>query len=574
MNTAGNAKGFIHSGFENFMRPDLLARVANLFILVYLLANAGLRLFFVFNFNSAAKITSIAAIITCLLIMVLPRYLKWFMLLFGFSLSFFGFQPYNVYSHVFELLTTCIIIGLTVRNIINRPERINRHLIVMLISYILLALFSLQMLPVSLSEVKMILFQGRNSVQGLYLNSLTGVNSLILFSVLALQLSSLTNARTIYYYIFTGLFCSGVFAAVSGLADFYGLISLSWYREASTPGVLHGFFLNRGWFAQYVMVATPFILIGFMNKNKSFFWKLFLFSMLVVSEIALILSGARAGWVSYPLVLFFCWLFVHFLKNEENKLFHMKWKDIVKIVVFMPITILISLFVIFQVLPYISKLKGSAAVQSVQREVATDSGLQVIKEQSARIIEPSSRIHVWKDGINIGRESPLFGMGYDSFRWHSIILEKVPDSHYKKEFAGLAETPHNTFLQLFVSNGIAGLFIWLLIIGYALMVLTIDLGKNNNLINIPVIISIFVAHIHGFFQDLQYIPMIWAVIFLEIGYAMMISEDLLSDGHRKVWNIIMAACISITMLSSFVYYKQSSYDFLKVKYGIKIYRLE
>lgn len=574
MNTATNVKGFISSGSENCMRSDPLTRVVNLFILVYLLANAALRLYFVYNFNSAARITSIAAIITCLLIVALPRYLKWFMLVFGFSLSFFGFQPYNIYSHVFELLTTCIIIGLTALNLINRPEHRNRHLIVMLMSYTMLALFSLQMLPVSLAELKMIFFQGRNTAQGLYLNSLTGLNSLLLFFILALQLSSLTNARRIYYYIFTGLFCSGVFAAVSGLADFYGLISLSWYREAATAGVLHGFFLNRGWFAQYVMISTPFILIGFMTKNKSFFWKFFLFSMLVVSEIALILSGARAGWVSYPLVLFFCWLFVHFLKNEENKLSHIKWREIVKIVVYMPITILISLFVIIQVLPYISKLKGSAAVQSVQKEVATDSGMKIIKEQSARIIEPDSRIHVWKDGINIGRENPLFGMGYDSFRWHSIILEKVPDSHYKKDFAGLSETPHNTYLQLFVSNGIVGLSIWLLITGYALMVLIIDLGKNNNLINIPVIISIIVAHIHGFFQDLQYIPMIWAIIFLEIGYAMMISEDLLPDGLRKVWNIIMAACISITLLSSFVYYKQSSYDFLKVKYGIKTYRLE
>lgn len=570
MNTVLNLKRFIQSGSENSIRFSLWSRLLNLSILAFLLANAALRLYFVFNFSLAAKITSIAAITACLLIIAFPRYLKWFMLVFGFSFSFFGFQPYNIYSHVFELLATCIVIALTVLNLINRPERSNRHLIVMLLSYIILALFSLQMLPVSIAEVKIILFRGLNTTQGLYINSLTGMNSLMLFSVLALELSCLSNARKIYYYIFTGLFCSGVFAAVAGLADFYGLISLSWYREAATPGVLHGFFLNRGWFAQYVMVATPFILIGFMSKNKSFFWKFFLFSMLVVSEIALILSGARAGWVSYPLVLFFCWFFVHFLKTSEERFVMPRWRDVIKIILYMPVTILLSLLIILAVLPYISRMSNNKPRQEIKNE----AGVQVIKEQSAKIIDPSSRINVWTDGLNIGRENPLFGMGYDSFRWHAIILDKVPDSYYKKGYDCLSETPHNTFLQLFVSNGIVGLSIWMLITGYALMVLTTDLVKNNNLLNIPVIISIIVAHIHGFFQDLQYIPMIWAIIFLEIGYAMTISEGLLPKGHKKAWDITMAACISIALLSSLVYYKQSSYDFLKVKYGIKTYRLE
>lgn len=566
-----SAANFFEGLFSHRLRSLL-----NLALLAFLVADVSLKFYLIFNFNILTRIVCIIIVYFCMAMLVFPGHLRIFLSIFAFFFAFFGFQPYNIHSHVFEFFLAGMAVSLTILNFSGRScNRSNRHIIMLLFSYILLSIFSLQMLPLSPGTIKNIIFYDFNTFKEIYISPLTGVNRLILFSIFAFQLSITVNAEKLYKYFFVGLFCSAIFSALIGLADFYGLISLSWYRNAVTPGVLNGFFLNRGWFAQFIMIASPFILIGFLTKNKALVWKIFLFAALVACEIALILSGARAGWVSYPLVLFFSWLFVHFFKGDENKLLQLKWREILKVFLFMPITVLISLFLIFQVLPYLSKLNSKAVVQNAQKEAPTDSGVQVIKEQSARIIESSNRLNVWKDGINVGRESPLFGMGYDSFVWQAIMLDKIPESYFKKgNVDGLHETPHNTFLQAFVSGGLIGLCLWLLIIGYSLMILIIDLVKNRNLLNIPVIISIIVSHIHGFFQDLQYIPMIWAITIIELGYVMTVSQNILQGSHRKKWDIIAAICVVVVLISGFAYHQKSSYEFLKTRYGVKTYKLE
>lgn len=568
-----------HYTLINFWRglsSHWLGRLFNLVLLIFLFADIILNFYLIFNFNVVTRIVCIVIIYFCMSMLVFPGYLRMFLVVFAFSFSFFGFQPYDIHSHVFEFFLTGMAISLTLLNLLsNNYNKSNRHILILLFSYILLSVLSLQMLPVKLGAIKNIIFYDFNTFKEIHISSLTGVNRLIMFSIFAFQLSISINAEKLYKYFFIGLFCSAIFSALTGLADFYGLISLTWYRQIVTPGVLHGFFLNRGWFAQFIMIASPLILIGFLTKNKGIVWKVFLFAALIACEVALILSGARAGWVSYPLVLFFSWLFVHFFKGDENKLIQLRWREILKVFLYMPVTVLISLFLIFQVLPYLSKLNSKATVQTAQKEAAPDPKLQAIKEQSARVFESGNRLNVWKDGLNVGRESPIVGLGYDSFVWQARILDKIPGSYFKKgNVDGLHETPHNTFLQAFVSGGLIGLSLWLLIIGYALMVLVVDLVKNRNLLNIPVIISIIVSHIHGIFQDLQYIPMIWAITIIELGYVMTISENILQKEHRKKWDIIAAIYIVVVLISGFIYYQKSSYDFLKVRYGIKTYKME
>jgi len=150
------------------------------------------------------------------------------------------------------------------------------------------------------------------------------------------------------------------------VVGFYGVISLAWYRlgTLTTPGVLHSTFLNRGWFAEFVLTVVPFVLIGFMSKIKGVWWKILLLGSLIVCEIALILAGARAGWVSYPLILFICWSFFYFSKEGRLESFHFRWQDIMKVAVSVPITILISFLLIFQVfMPLSDKLQEKVNVK-------------------------------------------------------------------------------------------------------------------------------------------------------------------------------------------------------------------
>jgi len=96
---------------------------------------------------------------------------------------------------------------------------------------------------------------------------------------------------------------------------------------------------------------------------------------------------------------------------------------------------------------------------------------------------------------------------------------------------------------MFVSGGVVGVMLWVLIMGYGLMILMVDLVRNKRLLNVPVIISIISFHIYGIFQSMQYIPMIWMLIFLSLGYAMTIDEKVLPDRVRRITGVLVKVMI-------------------------------
>ena len=103
------------------------------------------------------------------------------------------------------------------------------------------------------------------------------------------------------------------------------------------------------------------------------------------------------------------------------------------------------------------------------------------------------------------------------------------------------------------------------------MILIVDLVKNKRLLNTPVIISIISFHIYGIFQSMQYIPMIWMLIFLSLGYAMTIEDNVLPVALKKITGILVKVSMIIVVIGLFVYLFDSGSKSLAEKYGLKIY---
>ncbi len=563
----------------------------------------------------------------CSLVVILfPKFLRAFLFLFGASFFLFGFRGYDIQSQVFE--TVVVFVALTVFFVnLRRGEdrdrrsedggqgedrdrrsedggqgedtpvehpgrepgstgqggRLNGQLVGLMLCYVGLSVLSLQLLPLGhivkdfwLFGLKSSFLQVANATPNTYLYPLAGINRLILFSLFALEVSRKKEARELFKWIFVGIFTGGVFCAFVGLLDYYGIISLAWYRlgTVTTPGALHSTFLNRGWFAEFILTVVPFVLIGFMSKIEGLWWKILLLCSLVVCEIALILAGARAGWVSYPLILFFCWLFFYFSKGGRLESFHFKWWDLVKVGISVPITIVISFLFIFQVLmPLSDKLKEKANVKGISSGSTATS--QFIEERASSLAEASGRVPAWMQGVDVARERRSFGMGYESFCWHANILLSVPKSYYtiyiEKKFKEVLDTPHNTFIQLFVSGGVVGVCLWVLIIGYVVMILVVDLIKNKRLLNMPVIISIISFHIYGIFQSMQYIPMVWMFIFLNLGYAMTLDEKVLPERLRRITGFVVKVMILFVLIGGVVYFAGRGSQGLADKYGLQVY---
>ncbi|KJU87770.1 O-antigen polymerase [Candidatus Magnetobacterium bavaricum] len=192
---------------------------------------------------------------------------------------------------------------------------------------------------------------------------------------------------------------------------------------------------------------------------------------------------------------------------------------------------------------------------------------KAIVQQASRIVKPDSRAYIWRQGITIGMEKPILGMGFETFAVYSEIFSTIPKSPFKQKHGARTEdTPHNMYLELIVNNGIVGLALWILITAYTLLILSVDLLKNKNVLNTPVIVSIICFHIYNVFQEFAYLPIIWILIFINLSYAMTIPNTILSDSLRKTWDITLKICIAIVALSSIHYLSNSSLKFLKHKY--------
>jgi len=127
---------------------------------------------------------------------------------------------------------------------------------------------------------------------------------------------------------------------------------------------------------------------------------------------------------------------------------------------------------------------------------------------------------------------------------------------------------------MFVSGGVVGVMLWVLIMGYGLMILMVDLVRNKRLLNVPVIISIISFHIYGIFQSMQYIPMIWMLIFLSLGYAMTIDEKVLPDRVRRITGVLVKVMIFLVLVGGVVYFAGRGSQSLAEKYGLEVYAQE
>ncbi|MBF0343920.1 MAG: O-antigen ligase family protein [Nitrospirae bacterium] len=443
----------------------------------------------------------------------------------------------------------------------NMNNKINNHIMLLLLCFFFLAASSLSMLPLkhiaelaTTFSLEAFILKIFGALPQDYLYCLSVLNRLYLMILFTIILATISKNSENYKYIFMGLFTGSFFASVMGLLEYSGIVSLLVVKRSyiASPDIVSSFFLNRGWFAEYVTIILPFSLLGFFSKKKTPIITVVLSVFVVIFGVSIILAKARAGLVTYPLVLFICWLFFYSFKLKPH---HEKLKTgtIVKVVFSVPIAIILSMLIISYVIKHAN--------------IHQDAFHSTIIQQASRIINPASRNFIWNQGLAIGKEKPILGMGFETFAVYNEILPRIPTSKFIKYNE---DTPHNMYIELFVNNGIIGLLLWILIISYTLIILSADLIKNKNMLNIPVIISILCFHVYNVFQDFAYIPIISIIIFLNISYTMTIENTVLTKSHQKAWDFILKTCVIIVILSSIHYLKNSSFKYLQDKYNYTI----
>jgi O-antigen ligase len=189
------------------------------------------------------------------------------------------------------------------------------------------------------------------------------------------------------------------------------------------------------------------------------------------------------------------------------------------------------------------------------------------------ITVPQERGKVWPESLAMLRESPVYGLGYESYRWHHGVMSSIPDSLFSRQRRTTLnwDTAHNFYIQLTVSNGIVGLIIWLGLAGYVALVLLLDGIANRNLQSFVLVGSLGLFHLYGLTQSMQYIACIWFVMFMFLGYAMLLERRVYSPVLARSGKYGVLAVILAVVAGGVVYAKNPQSIQLAGRYTLPRY---
>jgi O-antigen ligase len=573
--------------------PKNSYQILNICTFAFLAINLLARFATIFNYppyNELIAVLLAGVLMASLWAIRFPGYLPLYLGIFGFSFFLFGYGSPDIQSRMFELIVTCVGATLLLINVNYKQPPIGKnHVGTFLVLYSALSFFSLLVTPLRQMFNDMAYFGYSEFLFNFFIAETYSyyypagsILRLILFIILASEISRQAEKNKCLSHLFMGIVAGAIFSSFIGILDYYNMISIAWIRLGvpPTPGVLHSTFGNRNWFGEFLLAVVPFIMIGFLSPLTRKTTKVFIFLCLIICEIALILSGNKTGWVVYPVVLSLCWFLFYFSNNGQIRLSKIKVKDILKLAISIPLTLIASFIIIFYALmPIIDLIKQPNTQDYYLGEEASwqllNSSLEQIRNGNL-----SGREICWAQGKLIAREAPIFGLGYETFQWHAYCLNAIPSSSFHQFISETQSlfldslTPHNTYISMLISGGWVGLSFWIILIMYTMLLLIADLIKNKRLMNIPVLISIISFHIFGIAESMQYIPMIWMLIFLNMAYAMTLPGDVLPFRIQRIASHLTRGGLILVAISIFIYGANFESSDLANKYGLRIYAME
>jgi hypothetical protein len=184
-------------------RVEFAARIA---VFAFLVLNLLCRFLTLFGYSRFIDIVFIFLGLYCLAVILFPNFLRALLFLFGASFFLFGFRGYDIQSQVFEAMVTFATLSVFALNIRNKSPKVeNRNLLLLLLCYIILSVFSLFPLPIT-HIFKIFWYLGwegffsqiANATPNVPLYPLMGINRLILFSIFVLEVARQKKSRELF----------------------------------------------------------------------------------------------------------------------------------------------------------------------------------------------------------------------------------------------------------------------------------------------------------------------------------------------------------------------------------------
>ena len=236
-------------------------------------------------------------------------------------------------------------------------------------------------------------------------------------------------------------------------------------------------FGQPNWLATFLIALIP-LNIDYLIREKKWWNRLYLLTILLSSTSALLFSKSRSGLLGLLLGLAFYGL-AKVWQNKNNK-----WLQIKKLSV---IASLLATLVLLIGTPYTPSLNDLLSGKNINQAPAIEEAtIQVGGTPSEEI-----RKIVWQGAVKVWQRYPIFGSGVETFAY-SYYLDRPVAHNLVSEWDFLYNKAHNELLNLLANTGLFGLLSYLALLGAAFY-----FGRKSVAI-LAGLLAMFVANFFGF----------------------------------------------------------------------------
>jgi O-antigen ligase len=563
-------------------RDRLLPRLGLGLALVFLAGNLAVRV------DSLAAIaprtawlSAVSLVLAAAALVVKPLLAAHALELFGASFLLFGFHAYRPQSQIFELLVSALaaVLCLRLARGATPASAAGARTLAVFSPYGALASCSLLLLPRAVLEHRSFL-EGDGIGRAVLaafpkdpLYGLASIDRLWLFVAFAALLAAQPDAARLYRRLWRGVAWSAVLAAILGLLDFAGVVSLARYNLSHLfygPHYrrLQSTFGNPSWFACFVACAFPFVLLAFHEaRGKA---RLALAAAFPLCAASLVLSAARAAWLATLVLLTALAVAAQLARRRGRALPPVdgtSWLALGSTVATVALLAATALMTPADNLPDTGRPAGR--LEGLSRELQY-RGLGVA----------SPRRVAAAYALELAKLSPVVGLGHDSFNMHLRAQLQIQASGVSRVMnAALLSDPsetvfddsHNTYLQVLAGTGALGLGLWLLVVvaglRAALRAWTADVAPAA----LAVLLGLVVFGFYGLFQGMAYIPMTFFLFPALTGHAFVLDPGP-RPGPQRVWRRLALLVLGAALLAAAgAYAHDSGYPGLKRRFGVAAY---
>lgn len=445
------------------------------------------------------------------------------LLLLGFSLFLFGAQAYVYPGVVFCLFVDCATLALAWRNAGRRSPGTGTTG-GLLGALVLLVLASTLLLPWGRFGAAVRWFGPVEFFASMVFSpadapayGLACAWRLAVFALFARELARLDLPQR-FSLLLRGVAGGLLTAVVFGLYEhFQGDHYLLHYRFTSL-------FANPGWFAEYAAIAAPTLLLPLSRRGPAA--RVLVAVSLALCGATLVLTLARAGWIAGALTFAFAgWLYFRpgLLARGDRPYGHLP-----------------TLAVAGALLLVVAAWGAGRGLSAVSRPI------NALLADRVENFTQSPRLGLFRAGLCIAAERPVFGLGFESYARTYPVLLATPGAYLHRfgdPEAEVFETAHNLYVQLVSGLGLAGLALWLTLVGRAGWVLWRRARDFASLPDAVLLLSLAAFHVYAFFQEMLYVPPVLFLLFLPLGRAMALEGTAATAGGRGGRRLVLAAWV-------------------------------